>query len=260
MNQSLYDRLIAEVFARHHGSTVDEFEFEREELAEILGEWGERVRNLGDVPYTYRGGRRALPDAVLATGDWIIEGRGRGRYALRRLSKSPFVEAPEHLQSIAILDATPDIILKFGGTDEQGLLTRVRYNRLLDTFLGITTYHLQSHIRAYVRQSGQVEIDDLYFGVDKLGTQYVAPVEAKTADEPLGLVQIATMNAFAMQRYPLLALLPVAIREWKDGSMFFYRFSADSDCEKLSVVEFKRYHLVSESGELVMPGGRERRG
>jgi hypothetical protein len=70
---ALYDRLILEVFRRHRGADCQEFEFERDEMGEILDDWGEQVRNLGDVPYTYRSGRRALPDAITSTGNWVIE-------------------------------------------------------------------------------------------------------------------------------------------------------------------------------------------
>jgi hypothetical protein len=131
---SIYDRLMSEIFKRHDGENRDEFGFERDEMTAILREWGESVRNLGDVPYSYRGGRRLLPDDIASTGNWVIEGRGRGRYAFRRLSRSPYIAIPPDLQAISVLDATPDIILKYGGSDEQGLLTRVRYNRLVGAF------------------------------------------------------------------------------------------------------------------------------
>jgi hypothetical protein len=246
---SIYDRLVSEVFRRHDGANQDEFEFERDEMAEILQEWGESVRNLGDVPYSYRGGRRVLPENVASTGEWVIEGRGKGRYAFRRLSRSPYISVPLDLQVIDILDATPDIILRYGGEDEQGLLARVRYNRLVDIFLGITTYHLQGHVRAYIKDSGQVEIDDLYLGVDTDGNQYVIPIEAKTADEQLGVVQVTSLNAFARETFPDLILRPVAVKSWSDDSIFFMRFNETLDCDKTQVIQYRRYRLVSDEEE-----------
>ena len=65
---SIYDRLITEIFHRHGGADHDEFEFDREEMSEILREWNETVKNLGDVPYSYRGGRRHLPEDITSTG------------------------------------------------------------------------------------------------------------------------------------------------------------------------------------------------
>jgi hypothetical protein len=243
---SIYDRLISEIFHRHGGASHDEFEFAREEMAEILREWKETVKNLGDVPYSYRVGRRHLPDDITSTGHWVIEGRGKGRYAFRRLSRSPYITFPPDLQTTNVLDATPDIILKYGGSDEQGLLTRIRYNRLVDIFLGITAYHLQGHVRAYIEDSGQVEIDDLYLGVDTDGNQYVIPIEAKTADEPLGLIQIASLNAFAQDNFPDLTLQSIAIKFWSDASIFFVAFNQALDCDDIEVTNFKRYRLIRD--------------
>ncbi len=243
---AIYDRLISEVFRRHYRPELTEFLLEREEMETILREWGERVKNLGDVTYSYRGGRRLLPDEIRQTGQWVIEGRGRGKYAFRRLSRNPDITLPPDLRAIGILDATPDVILKYGSGDEQGLLTRVRYNRLIDTFLGVTAYHLQSHCRAYVTNSGQVEIDDLYLGVDTNGRQYVIPVEGKTVDEPMGVVQIVNMIAYAKQTFPDLALRPVAIKAWSDQSLFFVEFNDAVDANDIAVHEYRRYILIRD--------------
>ncbi len=246
MPETLYDRLIAEIFRRHDGAHQNEFEFERDEMADILREWDLKVKNLADVLYSYRGGRRYLPDDITATGNWVIEGRGKGRYAFRRLARSPYITMPVDLRTIDILDATPDIILKYGGSDEQGLLTRIRYNRLIDTFLGVTAYHVQGHIRAFMRDTGQVEIDDLYLGVDTNGKQYVIPVEAKTADEPLGIIQVAWLNEYGHRILPELVLRSVAVKAADDGSTFFLEFNNAVDSEQVKVVDFRRYRLVRE--------------
>jgi hypothetical protein len=246
MPGTLYDRLIAEVFRRHGGASQEEFDFLRDEMADILREWGAQVRNISDVAYTYRGERRPLQAEIASTGNWVIEGRGRGRYAFRRLKRSPYITLPVDLQTIDMLDATPDLILKYGGHDEQGLLTRVRYNRLVDTFLGITAYHVQGHIRTFTEDWGQVEIDDLYLGVDTDGKQYVIPVEAKSANEPLGVVQVVSLNAYGLRSYPGLVLRSVAVKAWHDGSIFFLEFNDSQDSEEVKVIDYRRYRLVRE--------------
>lgn len=78
-----------------------------------------------------------------------------------------------------IPDATPEIIRAYAMDDEQALLAILRYNRLIDTFLGLTTYSLQNHLRTTVKKIGQIEIDELYVGMDKRGCHYVIPVQAK---------------------------------------------------------------------------------
>ena len=74
--------------------------------------------------------------------------------------------------------------------DEQALLSRVRYNRLIDIFTGITCYSLQNHLRSAVKSIGQVETDELYVGVDTKGCQYIIPVQAKGGKDELNIVQI----------------------------------------------------------------------
>lgn len=68
-----------------------------------------------------------------------------------------FIEPDTMLATIKIPDGTPSIVKKYSASDEQALLTIVRYNRLIDTFLGITCYSLQNHLRTTVDGIGQIE-------------------------------------------------------------------------------------------------------
>jgi hypothetical protein len=61
-------------------------------------------------------------------------------------------------------DATPGIVAKYSLNDEQALLAKVRYNRLIDIFTGVTCYSLQNHLRTTVAELGQVETDEIYVG------------------------------------------------------------------------------------------------
>ena len=53
-------------------------------------------------------------------------------------------------------DATPGIVAQYALSDEQALLARVRYNRLIDIFTGVTCYSLQNHLRTTVIEMGQI--------------------------------------------------------------------------------------------------------
>ncbi len=97
-----------------------------------------------------------------ATGTVIWTSRERQEFRLREIP-----------------DATPEIILSYALSDEQALLAKVRYNRLLDIFLGITTYSLQNHLRTTVAGIGQIEIDEIYVGIDRHGRQYIMPMQGK---------------------------------------------------------------------------------
>ena len=85
-----------------------------------------------------------------------------------------------------IPDATPGIIIKYTQGDEQALLAKIRYNRLIDIFTGVTCYSLQNHLRTTVTGIGQIETDELYIGVDRRGAQYIFPVQAKGGKDQLG--------------------------------------------------------------------------
>ena len=76
-------------------------------------------------------------------------------------------------------DATPEIISVYSLSDEQALLAKVPSNRIIDIFLGIATYSLQSHLRTTVKGIGQIEIDEIYVCVDRAGRQFIVPVQAK---------------------------------------------------------------------------------
>lgn len=82
--------------------------------------------------------------------------------------------------------------------------------------------------------------------MDTDGTQYVIPIEAKTAEEPLGLIQIASLNAFAQDNFLDLTLQSVAIKFWSDASIFFAAFNQVLDCDDIEVTNFKRYRLIRD--------------
>ena len=89
-----------------------------------------------------------------------------------------------------IPDATPGIVAKYALGDEQALLARVRYNRLIDIFTGVVCYSLQNHLRTFVAGVGQIETDELYVGVDKKGAHFIFPIQAKGGSDQLNIVQI----------------------------------------------------------------------
>ena len=86
--------------------------------------------------------------------------------------------------------------------DEQALLAKLRYNRLIDIFTGVACYSLQSHLRTFVEEVGQTETDEIYVGVDKRGAQFVFPVQAKGARDRINVVQIEQDIAMCAEKFP----------------------------------------------------------
>ena len=102
-----------------------------------------------------------------------------------------------------IPDATPGVIALYALNDEQALLAKLRYNRLIDIFTGVTCYSLPNHLRTTVKGIGQVETDEIYIGIDRRGVHYVFPVQAKGGKDTQNIVQIEQDSRCARQSSPI---------------------------------------------------------
>ncbi len=248
-NLSRYDRVILTVFERLielYGPGEDEYFFDKDFLDLIADEL--KIKNIPDIIYSYRSGRRPFPLAILSHGHWIIRGMGKGKYVFTRLNFPAELTLPYDMEITSILSATPEVVLRYAKGDEQSTLVQIRYNRLVDIFTGLTAYHLQSHVRTYVDELGQIEIDDLYLGVDTDGNWFCIPLEAKPSHpgDQLGRIQIASMIAYAEQEFPDLPVRPIGVKAITDGSIFFVEFTATPDPAEVQSRFYKRYQLIRE--------------
>ncbi len=135
---SHYDEVILRVFRRHYHKGGSFLEFSKDELDKICRELGIVARNIPDIVYTFRS-RRRLPEGIRKTGHWAIAAAGRGTYAFQRLANPPHFEIPfGDYTPIDIYDAIPEVVEGLLRQDEQSLLTRILYNRLVDIFTGLT--------------------------------------------------------------------------------------------------------------------------
>ncbi len=206
-----------------------------------------RPKNLGDVIYTFRY-RRPLPEYILRTQPpdraWLILGDGDARYRFR-LNKLTHIRPTNGLLVRKIPDATPEIITGYALTDEQSLLAKVRYNRLIDIFLGIAAYSLQNHLRTKVPNYGQIEIDELYVGVDSRGAQYIVPVQAKGGTDILGAIQTIQDVTFCKteKRYRNCVPRAVSAQFLSDDTIALFETTFDGD--EVSIVRERHYTLTS---------------
>jgi hypothetical protein len=246
--QNRYGAIIEKVFFDHYDEGVTEFGFLREELREACSELLIAVPdNLGDIVYSFRS-RSELPEKIRATAPhektWIIEGAGKGKYKFRVDGINRIVPSTNAYQ-IKIPDATPELINMYAKSDEQALLAKVRYNRLIDTFLRVTAYSLQNHLRTSVKEIGQIEIDEIYVGVRNTGQQFVIPVQAKGGKDQIAATQIRQDLAYCQQSYPGLTPRVVAVQFV--GTDVIVMFELALQGEDLKVVEEKHYRLVGSS-------------
>lgn len=240
-----YQALIEKIFFDHFKDRATEFEFVREELEKGAAELGfPPVKNIGDVPYSFRY-RNELPDSILETQpnerEWIIEGAGKGRYRFKLVKRIRIVPRDD-LAVIDIPDATPELIRSYALDDEQALLAIVRYNRLIDTFLGLTTYSLQNHLRTTVEGTGQIEIDELYIGLDDRGCHYMIPVQAKGGKDHIGIVQTTQDIRFVEQRFPGMRCRAIAAQFMEDRVIALFELTLQDT--EIRVAEERHYRLI----------------
>ena len=134
------------------------------------------------------------------------------------------------------------MIAKYAFNDEQAVLARVRYIRLINIFLGIVCYSLQSHFRTTVAGTGQVETDEIYVGVDKRGSHYVIPVQAKGGGDKLNRVKFEQDIAVCREKLPSLICRPVGTQFMSGELIALFEFEQQSD--DIRVVSEKHYQLV----------------
>lgn len=240
-----YQVLLEKVFFDHYAPGAEEVMFERDELIAAAKKLKiELPKNLGDAVYSVRY-RTPMPAKVIATQpegcEWTIEGVGRSQYAFR-LAKTVRIAPNPNLATIKIPDATPEIIAAYALSDEQALLAKVRYNRLIDVFLGIATYSLQSHLRTTVEGIGQIEIDEVYVGLDRAGRQFVVPVQAKGGGDKLNVVQTKQDMACCAKKFPGLICRALSAQFMEDDLIALFELTLEGDTIK--IVDEAHYRLV----------------
>jgi hypothetical protein len=240
-----YSQIIEAIFLKSYRKGVTEIPFTRDDIATTASNLEIQLpKNLGDILYSFRY-RTALPTSVIKKApegfEWIIRPVGRALYKIV-LTRQTYFKPTEHLAETKIPEGTPGIITKYAMNDEQALLAKVRYNRLIDIFTGLTCYSLQNHLRTTVPEMGQVETDEIYIGLDRRGVHYILPVQAKGGTDKLGIVQIEQDFALGASKFPTLICKPIAAQVMSNGAIALFEFELTD--EGIAITSEKHYRLV----------------
>lgn len=231
-----YQQLMEFIFNSKYKEGDYEVLFEREDLEAAAQALNIKLpKNLGDVIYSFRY-RTTLPESIRAKApegkEWTISPSGRSRYCF--VAKNVLHITPHPLMTtIKIPDATPGIVARYAKGDEQALLAKLRYNRLVDIFTRVTCYSLQNHLRTTVEGIGQVETDEIYVGVDRNGVQYVFPLQAKGGNDKIGITQIEQDIALCGAKFPQLVCRPLAAQFIENDRIALFEFSQDEEGVRL---------------------------
>lgn len=241
-----YTQILELVFESAYTPGATEVAFGKPDLNHAADAIGvERVDNPADLIYSFRF-RNPLPTAITEKApeghEWIIRGAGKSRYRMVAVPHQVRVKPRVGLITTKVPDSTPELIRSSALGDEQALLALVRYNRLLDIFLGITTYSLQNHLRTTVRGVGQVEVDELYVGLDRYGVQYILPVQAKGGSDEIGLTQIEQDLGVCAEKWPTMEARSIAVQFMEGHKIAMFELGLQD--EQVAVIREAHYRLV----------------
>lgn len=242
-----YESIIEGIFLDKYVDGNDIVEFNRTDIISKSAELDINLpKNIGDVIYSFKY-RASLPVSITQKAqngkEWVIKNIGRSLYCFQQVNYSRIL--PDMmLSTIKIPDSTPTIVAEHAFNDEQALLTRVRYNRLIDIFTGAVCYSLQNHLRTTVPSVGQIETDEIYVGVDRLGRQFIFPVQAKGGKDELGIVQIEQDFLLCRHKYPNLICRPIATQFISNDKIAIFEFVLENN--EVKKLQEKHYLLVGK--------------
>ncbi len=261
-DSSRYSLIIEEIFRTHFKPGATEVPFEREDLVRVAKRLGVKLpKNLGDIIYSFRY-RTPLPQSVRDKAppgkEWTIRPAGPGKYCFAAIAQA-VIQPNSMIAETKVPDATPGVIAMYALSDEQALLAKLRYNRLIDIFSGVACYSLQSHLRTAVHRLGQIETDEVYVGVDKKGIHYVFPVQAKGGNDRLSVVQVEQDLAMCAQKFQRLICRAIGAQFMENDLIALFEFEQGK--EGIAIVCEKHYRLVpgEEVSEADLASYRERK-
>lgn len=245
LKKNRYAQIIETIFFKYFSAKMTQVPFSRKDIEDAANQIGIKLpKNIGDIVYSFRY-RTDLPKRIIEKApkgtEWVIRPAGKSQYIFAIVQAATIIPNPR-LAETKILDATPGVIEKYSLNDEQALLAKIRYNRLVDIFSGLTCFSLQNHLRTAVPHLGQVETDEIYIGVDKRGVHFVLPVQAKGVTDKLGIVQIEQDIAVCLMKFPTLIHKPIASQFMKNGIIAMFELETSDD--GIVVVAEKQYRLV----------------
>lgn len=245
MSANRYTQILERIFFAHFRAGDTSVSFMREEIEIAASDLEIKLpKNLGDLIYSFRF-RSELPKNIQQTAPegkaWVIKLAGKSAYKFA-LERQWVIEPNPGLILTKIPDSTPGIITRYALDDEQALLARVRYNRLIDIFTGVASYSLQNHLRTTVKSLGQVEVDELYVGLDRRGAHYVFPLQAKGGRDRMSTVQIEQDIDLCAEKFPKLICRPLGAQFLTNGGIALMEFARTDDGLRLTTE--RHYQLV----------------
>lgn len=139
-----------------------------------------------------------------------------------------------------LCDDTPQVVLRNAVGPKQRMLAQIRYNRLVDRFLGLPAYSIGSWSGKIGKE--RFEIDDLYVANNRRGQQLIVPVQARDGKNRHDKIHTMQDIAWCQAKLPQSICFPILVQTMNPSRIVFL-----SLCEvngEVKVSEERHYELV----------------
>jgi hypothetical protein len=89
---------------------------------------------------------------------------------------------------------------------------------------------------------GQIEIDEIYVGVNKTGQQFVIPVQAKGGTDKLAVIQTTQDLAYCAEKFPSLTTRAISAQFMQDNIIALFELTLED--REVKIVDERHYCLV----------------
>lgn len=100
----------------------------------------------------------------------------------------------------------------------------------------------KSHLRTTVKDVGQIETDEIYVGINRSGTQFIIPIQAKGGKDQLSFVQARQDIACCAEKFAGLVVRSVSAQFLADDVIAMFEIALDG--EETRVADERHYKLV----------------
>ena len=240
-----YQQLLSKIFFDRYSKKATSLPFSRADLEDAAREMKIPLpKNSGDVINSARY-RTPMPEKILKTQpegkEWIIESRGRSYYQFSLVPINRIRPSLDRL-AIKIPEATPGIIEAYAISDEQALLAKLRYNRMIDLFLGLTAYSLPNHLGSTINGTNKLNIDEVYIGINRDGCKFIIPVQAKGGSDQLSLAKTWQDMKCCAETFPDFICRPVSTLFITSNRIAIFELAMEGT--QVKVADEKHYELV----------------
>ncbi len=238
-------KLVERVFFLNYGPGLTAFTFNGDDIADAACAIGLDLTEEGIDPENAIGRHFDLPQTVRETqpngSEWVIEMRAPGKYVAKLVRESRLLPQAR-VPLVKLPDATPQIVTSCVLSEEQSLLSKIRYNRLVDLFLGVVAHPLENRPRAPLHEYGEIEIGEVYVGIDRDGCQVVVPVRAKGAHDPASITRAQQDLRCCMEQFPRLQCRGISAQYIGKDSIALFELTLVGG--EVRVVDERHYQLA----------------